>query len=99
MPATRMSVFSPPETETQFVLLPYDVSGPNSTIATPAQSLVTEYCATSGFEVLAIEPVTVGFLVVEPPHASISAQALNEANKPNVFDKNECFIFPTRSKI
>ena len=48
---------------------------------------------------LAIEPVTVGFLVVEPPHASISAQALNEANKPNVFDKNECFIFPTRSKI
>jgi hypothetical protein len=88
-----MSVFWPPETDTQFVLLPYEVSGPNSTMATPAQSLVTEYCATSGFEVLATEPVTVGFLAVEPPQASIVAPAISAAKRPNVFDKNECFIF------
>ena len=54
------------------MLRPYDVSGPNSTIACPTQKGASVYWATSGFCVAAI--VTFGVSGLAVPHATNTLQ-------------------------
>ncbi len=96
MPATKMVVFcSPPGTETQFVLRPYEVSGPKLTLASPTHPVVNVYCATRGFDVPVTEPLTLG-VVIAPPQAVMSAAIADRTKRLNVFNRNESFIFSTQ---
>src|ERR1041385_3399103 len=55
MPATRIDISAYDPTGYHAVVLPYVVSGPNSTIACPLHPLTTVYFATSGFCVFAMD--------------------------------------------
>src|ERR1041385_2379197 len=59
MPATRIDISAYDPTGYHAVVLPYVVSGPNSTITCPLHPLTTVYFATSGFCVFAMDTASV----------------------------------------
>jgi hypothetical protein len=94
IPATRMLVFCKlPAMGYDAVLLPYEVSGPNSTATCPAHGLVILKFATSGCCVLATDTWGYGGVFDPPPHAIVKLQALNTASKTAAFDIETRFIF------
>jgi hypothetical protein len=80
-----------PGTAVQLVLLPYEVSGPNSTMAWPTQPLTTDTCATNGFAVFETV-VPTAERVIEPPQANVNAVAIDRAAMHNNFDQEHLFI-------
>jgi hypothetical protein len=88
IPATRMVVvWGVAEAGYHAVFLPYDVSGPNSTITCPGhpRPVVRVYCATNGFGVGATATVVTpgGSLNLPPPQAAVRKTKVIITNKRN----------------
>jgi len=73
------------------VVLPYEVSGPNSTMLRPTQPLAIETCATKGLVVPATELFIWG-VVIALPQANVKAMALDTAKAHNIFEQYDCLI-------
>jgi hypothetical protein len=79
------------------VVLPYDLSGPNSTITCPEhpRAVVRVYFATNGFCVGATDAVAMpgGSLNLPPPQAAVRETKLIIANKRNGCSGADSLIF------
>jgi hypothetical protein len=90
-----LSPGEPAGTGYEAVLVPYDKSGPNSTLAVPAHGLSMVYCATKGFCVLLTDTDSGGSFKDRLAHPMGKLHKVKIGNKTTAF-RSIRFIFDLR---